>query len=120
MDGQQAFTVIREDTALFTGFGIRKKIEPDALMKSPVNNASSKFFEIFYAIEGMKSGMHHEDGLLWIRDQRISKSSNPRVAVESIAPTVLDLLGVPIPSHMADPSLLKVPVPAASLEPAIA
>ena len=58
----------------------------------------------------MKSGMHHPDGLLWIRDPHIPKSSNPRVAVESIAPTILDLLDVPVPRHMHDPSLLKTPV----------
>ena len=117
VDGKQAFTVIREDTALFTGFGIRQKIEPTAQMTSPASNATTGFFNIFYAIEGMKSGMHHEDGLLWIRDPKISKSSNPRVAVESIAPTVLDLLGVPIPSNMKDPSLLKVPATLPVLEP---
>ena len=120
VDGQKAFTVIREETALFTGFGIRKKIEPSAVIESPENGATKKFFDIFYAIEGMKSGMHHEDGLLWIRDARISKSSNPRVAIESIAPTVLDLLGVPIPGHLKEPSLLRAPVPAAALEPVTA
>jgi hypothetical protein len=110
VDGEKAFTVIREETALFTGFGIRRKIEPGAMMSSPASNVTAKFFDVLYAIEGMKSGMHHEDGLLWIRDPRISKSSNPRVAVESIAPTILDLLNVPIPSHLKEPSLLKVPV----------
>ncbi len=32
---------------------------------------------------------------------------SPRVAVESIAPTILDLLDVEIPKHLKDPSLLK-------------
>jgi hypothetical protein len=107
VDGAPAFPVIREGTALFTGFGIRSEIAPDAVISSAANNATTKFYDIFYLIEGLKSGMHHHDGLLWIRDPRISKSSNPRVAVESIAPTVLDLLDVEIPSHLKDPSLLK-------------
>ncbi len=115
VDGEKAFTVTREETALFTGFGIRRKIDPSALMMSPASQATTRFFNIFYAIEGMKSGMHHEDGLLWIRDPRISKSSNPRVAVESIAPTILDLLDVPIPTHLKDPSLLKPATPVPSL-----
>ena len=79
----------------------------DAVMTNAVTGVSAKFFDIFYAIEGLKSGMHHQDGLLWIRDPRISKSSNPRVAVESIAPTILELLEVAIPAHLKDPSLLK-------------
>ena len=82
-------------------------------MSSAATGQSTNFFDIFYAIEGLKSGMHHQDGLLWFRDPRISKSSNPRVAVESITPTILELLGVPIPAHLKDPSLLHIPVPAA-------
>ncbi|HEY4010175.1 MAG TPA: hypothetical protein VGM11_08510 [Acidobacteriaceae bacterium] len=107
VNGEKAFDIKVEDTALFTGFSIRKKISQDAVMVSPVNGASIRFFDLLYAIEGMKSGMHHQDGILWIRDSRISKSSNPRVALESIAPTILDLLAVPIPAHMKDPSLLR-------------
>jgi hypothetical protein len=107
VDGERAFSVKVEDTALFTGFFIRKKIAQDAVMVSPANGASIRFFELLYAIEGMKSGMHHQDGLLWIRDARITKSSNPRVALESVTPTILQLLGVGIPDHMKDPSLLR-------------
>jgi hypothetical protein len=107
IDGQRAFSVKVEDTALFTGFSIRKKIAQDAVMVSPANGASIRFFDLLYAIEGMKSGMHHQDGLLWIRDPRIPRSSNPRVALESVAPTILQLLGVGIPDHMKDPSLLQ-------------
>jgi hypothetical protein len=110
VNGVRAFSVIREETALFTGLGIKTTIDPDAVINSPTSNSTTSFFDIFYAIEGLKSGMHHEDGLLWIRSPRISKSSNPRVAVESIAPTVLDLLDVEIPSHLKDPSLLKTAV----------
>jgi hypothetical protein len=110
VDGEKAFKVIREETALFTGFNIRHEISPNAVMTNAATGVSAKFFDIFYPIEGLKSGMHHQDGLLWIRDPRISKSSNPRVAVESIAPTILDLLDVEIPSHLKDPSLLKAMV----------
>jgi hypothetical protein len=110
VDGEKALVVIREETAIFTGFNIRKEIGPDAVMTNAATGVSAKFFDIFYPIEGLKSGMHHQDGLLWIRDPRISKSSNPRVAVESIAPTILELLEVPIPNHLKDPSLLRTPV----------
>jgi len=110
VDGERALAVIREDTAVFTGFNIRKEIGPNAIMTNAITGVSTKFFDIFYAIEGLKSGMHHADGLLWIRNPRISKSSNPRVALESIAPTILDLLDVEIPSHLKEPSLLTTPV----------
>jgi len=110
IDGKRAFEAIREETALFTSCGIRSKIDENAVIHSPASGATAKFFDLLYEIEGLKSGMHHQDGLLWIRDPRISKSSNPRVAIESIAPTVLDMLDVPVPAHLKDPSLLKTPV----------
>jgi hypothetical protein len=111
LDGETAFKTPQvEGPALFTGFNIRREIQKGSILASPAAGVSAEFFEQLYAIEGMKSGMHHPDGLLWMRDPRIPKSSNPRVAVESIAPTVLDFLDVPVPAHMADPSLLKAPV----------
>jgi len=109
-DGTPCLSVTREETAIHSGFNIRSQIDHNATLASPAAGVSTKFFDIFYAIEGLKSGMHHQDGLLWIRDPRISKSSNPRVAVESIAPTILDLLDVPIPAHLKDPSLRATPV----------
>ena len=114
-DGELAFKAVRDEAAIFTGFGVRKQLDSNAVIRSPAANVQAKFFDLFYAIEGIKSGMHHEDGLLWIRDPRVSKSSNPRVALESIAPTVLDLLGVEVPSHLKDPSLLKTLVAKPSL-----
>ncbi|HEU5352191.1 MAG TPA: hypothetical protein VFU55_11395 [Terracidiphilus sp.] len=116
VDGEKAFSVHIEDAALITGFSIRKKIAKDAVMTSAANGALNPFFDQLYAIEGMKSGMHHPDGLLWIRDERISKSSNPRVAIESITPTILDMLGLAIPFHLKAPSLLRQATAAKALE----
>jgi len=113
--GEKAFSVSVEETALFTGCSIRSKIPNDAVVHSPANGASAQFYDLLYAIEGLKSGMHHPDGLLWIRDSRISKSSNPRVALESIAPTILEMVDVVIPSHMKEPSLLATQAEAAMM-----
>ena len=107
VDGEKAFPADVQDAAVFTGFTIRRKIAQDAVMVNAANGASIPFFDLLYTIEGMKSGMHHRDGLLWIRDARIPKSSNPRVALESITPTILEMLDVPIPSHLKEPSLLS-------------
>lgn len=107
VDGVQAFRCIREETALFTGFAIRSKMPKDAVMTSPASGQSTNFFNQLYAIEGIKSGMHHPDGLFWVRDKRVSKSSNPRVPVEAIAPTVLDMLDIEIPPSMKEAPLLR-------------
>jgi bisphosphoglycerate-independent phosphoglycerate mutase (AlkP superfamily) len=50
--------------------------------------------------------MHHRDGMLWIR----SPEGQPRihegtVSLQSIAPTILEMFGLPRPAHMAAESL---------------
>jgi len=116
VNGEKAFIVLPEETALFTGCSIRGKIPQDAVMASPANGASTRFFDQLYEIEGIKSGMHHPDGLLWIRDPRISRSSNPRVALESVAPTILEMLGLAVPSYMKEPSLLRGQAPVRAID----
>lgn len=108
LDGKPALSVSREGNAIFTSCAMRQQLHPEAVLASPAKSVQGRFFDHFYEIEGLKSGMHHPDGLLWIRDRRVSKGSNPRVALESIAPTILDLLDIKVPAHMEDPSLLNV------------
>jgi hypothetical protein len=105
LDGEPCFFPEREANAIITGFRIRRQIPESAVLSSPSANASSDFFDIFYAIEGLKSGMHHQDGLFWIRDPRVPKGGNPRVSLETVAPTILHLLDVPAPSYMKEPLL---------------
>ena len=68
---------------------------------------STKFFDFFYKIEGLKSGMHHPDGMLWIREPARSHSHHgEKVPLAAVAPTLLDLLGIPKPASMKEQSVL--------------
>jgi len=59
------------------------------------------FFKMFYALEESKSGMHHPDGMLWIRVPGASPSRHTnKVPLASLAPTILQLLSLPRPAHM--------------------
>lgn len=105
INGRPAMAAIKEDTSIFSGFNVRAKIEQDAVLVSGAQQI--KFYDLFYEIEGLKSGMHHPEGILWIRDKRVPRSSsNEHVPLEAIAPTILDMLDVPAPQHMEAPSLL--------------
>jgi hypothetical protein len=53
-----------------------------------------RFFADFYALDGLKSGCHHPDGVLWIAHD------HPRVEAEKVSildvfPTLHDLLAAP-------------------------
>jgi bisphosphoglycerate-independent phosphoglycerate mutase (AlkP superfamily) len=55
--------------------------------------------DVFTPIHTVRSGRHSSVGALWIRAGRHAVHDEP-VDLEDIAPTVLDLLGVPAPPHM--------------------
>lgn len=106
LDGGPAVGAHREGASIFSGCGVRRQIDPNAKLAGPAGTLP--FFELFYEIEGLKSGMHHPEGLLWIRDARIPRpTSGEHVALESIAPTILELMGIRPPDHLKAASLLQ-------------
>lgn len=95
IDGVRALTVRREEAALTVGCGIFSKVAPDARLTaagSPVRAMS----DLFYAIDGLKSGMHHGEGCLWIRNagSRRHRRAGSIVPLTSVAPTLLALQGI--------------------------
>jgi bisphosphoglycerate-independent phosphoglycerate mutase (AlkP superfamily) len=50
-------------------------------------------------IHTMRSGRHHRDGVLWVRNGR-HRVVRDRVPLTAIAPTVLRHYGVQAPAHM--------------------
>lgn len=75
---------------------------PDARVQSHADSGVSvPFGEVFYQMPAVKSGRHHPAGMLWIRrpDRRHTVHAE-KVSIRSIAPTVVKLLGLPVPPHM--------------------
>ena len=91
----------RNGTEVLGGCGIFDKLPNDATLNIANSKHSVPFFNIFYQIEDIKSGMHHPDGILWIRKPNRQHSVHQnKVSLLSIAPTILDLLNIPKPDFM--------------------
>lgn len=99
VDGKQAFICKRNGNSLVVGCAIHSRISPDAIFRTA--HGSSRFFELFYAADTTKSGMHHPHGMLWMRlpGQR-GRTHEQRVPLLDVAPTLLGLLELPVPSSM--------------------
>jgi hypothetical protein len=97
----------RENTVLFGGCSIFHPLPRNARLTAPSSGRSTAFFDIFYQAEGIKSGMHHPDGMLWIRyPDHTHQRHTEKIPLTSIAPTILDLFGVSA-AHMLGRSLLS-------------
>ncbi len=98
----------RDGNAVFVACPIKKALDRTAVLEISGTDSRTPFFEMFYEVEGRKSGMHHPDGILWIRDpRRLPCVHDEKVPLTSIAPTILELLGVRQPEYMRDISLFS-------------
>ena len=72
-----------------------------AVLKVAGSSRSIPFFELFYHVDGLKSGMHHPDGMLWIRTPQRQHFVEPaKVPLVSVAPTLLEMFGISKPAYM--------------------
>lgn len=107
VDGDAAFTVSRRGTDVYAGCRLHGSVPADAKLTHAQTGASAPFFSLLYQAETLKSGMHHPDGLLWIRTpERTHAEHADKAPLTAIAPTVLSLLGVPRPERMRAKPLL--------------
>jgi hypothetical protein len=93
--------VERRGNNLFGACGIIEQVESDAVLELDGGERTVPFFELFYPLDLVKSGIHHPDGLMWIRTPaRRHSVTREKVPLVSVAPTMLRLLGVQPPSQM--------------------
>jgi hypothetical protein len=101
VDGRPAMAVEVDGQTIFTGCSIFDPLPPHAQLHRDEHGRGERFFNVFYRVDAVKSGMHHPDGMLWIRTpEHRHRIVDEPVALESIAPTVLALLGIAAPFHM--------------------
>lgn len=85
---------------------LHEQLPADANLRRAGTEAAVPFFEVFYPLEEIKSGMHHPDGMLWIRmPEKPHQLHAGKVPLASLAPTILGLLSLPRPTHMQSPPL---------------
>jgi hypothetical protein len=102
-----ALRVHREQGGVFSGCAIHDQLPEDASLSSTMLGRSTPFFSLFYQPATVKSGMHHPDGVLWIRTPgRRHAVQQDKVSIRDIAPTVLGMFGIAAPAYMRGQALL--------------
>ena len=98
---RQAIAVERNGAGLFVGCRIYELLPADAQLTIAETDRAIPFSQVFYKVDGVKSGMHHPDGMLWIREPGARHAVHPEhVPLATVAPTILERFGVPRPSYM--------------------
>jgi hypothetical protein len=97
--GQPLLMVKREGNSIFAGC----RVTEAAALERPVtrrdDGVTRRFGDLFYMIHTMRSGRHHPDGVLWVRNGR-PQVVRQKVPLIDIAPTILAQFGVEPPEYM--------------------
>jgi hypothetical protein len=101
IDGREAMLVERRETNVFAGCKIFTQLDHEVMLEGGPNGGSIGFFRLFYQVESLKSGMHHPDGILWLRVPDMAPQTHPeKVSLRTVAPTLLSLFGIEKPGYM--------------------
>lgn len=105
--GRPLMTSRRNGTDVLTGCAILDAVADDAVAEFPASARREPFGALFYRADVAKSGWHHPHGLFWVRGQGVPTGARAgTVPLRSVAPTLLDLVGVAAPESMTAASLL--------------
>ncbi len=104
-DGKQVMAVQRDGAKLFAWCQIYSRVAQDAVVTIEGASRTLRFFDIFYHIDLVKSGMHHPEGMLWIRTpDRAHAVHEAKVPLVDVAPTLCRLLDIaPAPTMVGTP-----------------
>ena len=112
IDGRQAMQVERREANVFSGCIIYNQLQHDVILEGGSNGKSIPFFRLFYQVESLKSGMHHPDGILWIRvPGGRPAEQKEKVSLRTVPPTLLSLFGIEKPDYMTG-KILPINTPA--------
>lgn len=97
------------DTSLHAGCRIFNPLPDDAVILWPDSERTEKFSSLFYkAPSTVKSGMHHPDGILWVKRPRVSPEVvKEKVSLQVVAPMILKMFGIKPEIKMQDSSILE-------------
>ena len=106
-DGRQVFgfpAIESDGPALYYGCQIAAADMAEARLIDAATGTTHSFGDAFYMIDGMKSGRHHPDGVLWIAGGEGRMHETP-VSILDILPTQLEMMGAAPPLGLAGRSL---------------
>jgi hypothetical protein len=100
VQGRRLLNVCRQEAKIYAACIIYVPL-PDGARICRDEEELVPFYELFYQAPILKSGMHHRDGMLWIRrPDRRHRVYDGRVPIRAVAPTVLSLLKIKRPDTM--------------------
>jgi hypothetical protein len=101
---RRAMQVLRTGALLNVKCQLHDRLPVDARISRNDSNATTAFSDLFFELEEAKSGMHHPDGMFWVRlPGAVPRNHADKVPLKSVAPTLLQLLSLPAPQHMGVP-----------------
>ncbi len=95
VNGWHALEAKRTGTRIYTGCDVYRDIPAGATLTFG-DGTTVPFFDLLYKLDTMKSGMHHPDGIFWVRTPARSHAIHAEhVPLTAVAPTIVQLLGLP-------------------------
>jgi hypothetical protein len=104
VEDEPLMAVRREGSSLFAGCRMTDTAVLDRPVLRKSDGASRVFGDLFHMVHSMRSGRHHPDGVLWVRNGRHRLISN-KIPLTAVAPTILAQFGVSPPSYMKQEAL---------------
>ena len=99
LGGDRLLAVHVDGNSLHVGCCLHGKIDDRATIEG--GPEPLRFGELLYQIEGVKSGMHHPDGMLWIRQpDRQHAVHADKLPLTRVAPMILDMFSIAPPATM--------------------
>ncbi len=98
-DGERVFAARRDGASVFAGCVYLDPAVMDHEVVDTRTGARRAFADLFYMVDGHRSGHHHPQGALWIRTGR-GRVHDGTVSILDIAPTVLAMFGIDAPRSM--------------------
>jgi hypothetical protein len=93
--------VERRGANVFSGCKVFSQLDHEVMLEGGPGATSIPFFRLFYQVESLKSGMHHPDGILWMRVPGNAPSVHrEKVSLRDVAPTILSMFGIEKPAYM--------------------
>lgn len=115
INGKKLMSMTLKGNEVFGGCGVYAQTAANTLMSNAAGE-TIEFGKLLYQASGVKSGMHHPDGIFWIRDSAKKPSTKAeRISLRHVAPTLLSHFGIAKQDYMSLDA-----VPAYALDPASA
>ncbi len=98
LGGEQLFQVELQGERVFAGCRIYHRVDEDVEIVSATNQTPIRFQDFFYRMETSKSGMHHPDGMLWVREPgRQHRIDSNKLPLRAVAPLILNYFNLSLP-----------------------